>query len=1135
MQIAHSYLHNCGGSWHYASRSGCDCDAPRLIYDSQERLNVHEQRMDRERRQGRGRPFCPSPPHFPNVSSRAVKALGGLAGLLALGGLAGLLAVGGLAILPAVSAQSSTDYDLDGDNLIEVSTLEQLNAIRYDLDGNGDPDDDTNYFAAFTGTGTDLSCHGTCAGYELATDLDFDAASSYAAGATNAAWTSGSGWDSIGFFSNDTSNAPYTGTFEGNRHTISNLFVARSSGGTDNQGFGLFATTSSASEIRNVGLVNVNVTGRANTGSLIGRGEGRVYASWATGRVTGTGTVGGLVAHTRSTSVVTASYSAVNVTATSNLGGLVGLNAGGDIIASYATSAVHCSDADCTAARGGLVGSHRGSTGSIVASYSSGTVTPNDSVTGLGGLAGEARNNPTTTNSYWDSTIAGFTNGTDVGTHQTDSNLKTPTGYTGIYANWNVDVDGVSDNDDPWDFGTDMQYPVLKVDFNGDGTPTVFGPQRAPGAPVVTAAIVNNVIQITITRGDAGGDPTGYQYRYDDSASRPTTWDDDNPTWTDGATFSITPATEQTIYYIEARATNAHTDSPGPAATFTTALDDFADNDSDDDNLIEVTNLEQLSAIRYDLNGDGHPDDISYAVAYSSAFTNVSCAGADARSSTCTGYELAYVREDDEMSPYATSFSDTPDESSGLDFSDAASYASSAVNTAWTTGSGWLPIGAADTGIAAGDFTAEFNGNGHAISNLFINRPNTDNVGLFASIGAGGKVHLLALKKVRIAGETPGGGDKAGGQDNVGSVAGKNAGTIRETYVTGRVFGQDNVGGVVGSNLAGDIVVVWSSADVSGRDNIGGLVGSNNGRIAATYATGTVRASRTSAGGLIGNNDDDGKIIISYATGAVTGVISLLTGGPGGLIGNNSNDTESDFIASYWDTQTSGLSVSVGNGTSPNGVIGKTTNELKTPTDYAGIYATWEDQDIFGHGVIRVHAFSESGRSPHYPKLTAKFKDLSDVSGGSTDNHFGPQHLGPVTGLSVTAVDVANDTITISWNHDVDDRDYYNDNDGFTPSIICSIPIYNPDGITTDDTKPCYEFRLRVRGVGSLVDEWASVPVTGIDATNDRAIASISPIPNPLTVFTLKCAPWPCSASPARRERSFWSHIPASPHPPLSQ
>ena len=65
-------------------------------------------------------------------------AAGGLArfGLIAL--LA--LALGALLLFPAspAGAQSGSgtvDYDTDGDNLIEVSNLAQLNAIRYDVVG----------------------------------------------------------------------------------------------------------------------------------------------------------------------------------------------------------------------------------------------------------------------------------------------------------------------------------------------------------------------------------------------------------------------------------------------------------------------------------------------------------------------------------------------------------------------------------------------------------------------------------------------------------------------------------------------------------------------------------------------------------------------------------------------------------------------------------------------------------------------------------------------------------------------------------------------------------------------------------------------------------------------------------------
>ena len=1068
-----------------------------------------------------------SAPPLPNVSSRAAKALGGLAALLVV---AGLLAVGGLLILPTVSAQTPANpYDTDGDNLIEVSSLAQLNAIRYDLDGNGDPDDDTNYFAAFTGTGTDLSCNSTCTGYELTADLDFDDPTDYASGTVNTAWTTGAGFPPIGNFTPPASNpqSPFTGTFEGNRHTISNLQMDP----TTTIATGLFSLLGEGGVVRNVGLLSVTVVGVNNAGAVVGRNEGTVFATYATGSVTGEGGVGGLVGHqnggaTTAKPRVAASYSAVTVDTSggsgNNTGGLVGLNNTGDVIVSYATGDV----TGKTSSVGGLVGSHRASGSAIVASYSTGGVTASGATPG--GLVGQAQGGATVTNSYWDTETSSLSSSTG-GTGQTTSDLQSPTAYgTGIYQNWNVDVDGDSTSDSPWDFGTTTQYPVLKVDSNGDGTATIFGPQREPGAPTVTTVLTEgatdsdpDVITVTITRGDAGGDPTSYQYRYNTDGS---TWNPDWPSaesdanWLTGGatTFTISGTSLEDEYDIEVRAVNAFSTTPGPAtsATVSTTPTDY---DTDNDRLIEVTNLEQLNAIRYDLDGDGHPDETSYAAAYASAFGRVTCAGATTGDSTCTGYELAYRdssgtlytnKVDPEDFSNILGFSDTPDESGGLDFNDSTDYASGTVNTAWTGGSGWLPIGAADTtatpAITAGDYTGEFNGNGNGISNLYINRSSTDDVGLFSSIGSGSTVQQLSLKEVRIAGQNAGGGDEAGGQDNVGGLAGKNAGTIQEVYVTGRVFGRDNTGGVVGNNqTGGDIRIVWTSADVNAdRDYAGGLVGSNSARIAATYAIGAVDASGSGAGGLIGNNDADGKVIISYATGTV----SAGSANAGGLIGNNGNTASDAFIDSYWDTETSGLSVGVGsddtddNGmidgdeTGTTGVAGYTTAQLKGPIDKrSGIYVTWGNQDVLNVGGGATFDSWQLEPAAQYPRLIGRFHGAARPE-SAHDNYFGPQHLGPVTGLSVTAL--TSDSMTISWDHDMDDRRYYTDTP--QPSIICSIPSFNPgpNPITADDTEPCYEYRLRLRGVASAGYEWER---EGIDTANDRASAIIpsGSIPQP--------------------------------------
>ena len=296
--------------------------------------------------------------------------------------------------------------------LINVTNLEQLNAIRYDLDGDGVADDVSDEAAygdaAFLGLAA-----GTYSGYELMVNLDFDATSSYASSTINMDWTTVSGWEPIG-----DSGSKFRATFEGNGHTISNLFINRSSSDV-----GLFGYSGSTAELLSLGMVNVEVTGGSNVGGLVGSNEGTVSNSYAIGSVTGTGNqVGGLIGSNQDE--VSNSYAMGSVTGSQSVGGLVGLGEGA-ISNSYATGAV-----TGTQYIGGLVGFNFGS---IVSSYATGLA-----VSGLVGL-----NFNVITASYY-----------------TDVDLKTPTGSTGIYETW----------DAVWDFGTDAQYPVLKLDVNGDGT-----------------------------------------------------------------------------------------------------------------------------------------------------------------------------------------------------------------------------------------------------------------------------------------------------------------------------------------------------------------------------------------------------------------------------------------------------------------------------------------------------------------------------------------------------------------------------------------------------------------------------------------------------------------------------------------
>ena len=161
-------------------------------------------------------------------------------------------------------------------NLIDVGSFEQLNAIRFDLDGDGEVDDDANATAYSDAFGIP-SCAGSCEGYELTTDLDL---------APNLA-DAGETWAPIG----DDSDK-FDATFNGNGYTISNLSVSVSA-----DDVGMFGFIEEEGVIRNLGLEKVSVTntkeGRSvNTGGLVGDNVGLIVGCYVTGTVTGSGSSG---------------------------------------------------------------------------------------------------------------------------------------------------------------------------------------------------------------------------------------------------------------------------------------------------------------------------------------------------------------------------------------------------------------------------------------------------------------------------------------------------------------------------------------------------------------------------------------------------------------------------------------------------------------------------------------------------------------------------------------------------------------------------------------------------------------------------------------------------------------------------
>jgi hypothetical protein len=141
--------------------------------------------------------------------------------------------------------------------------------------------------------------------------------------------------------------------------------------------------------------------------------------------------------------------------------------------------------------------------------------------------------------------------------------------------------------------------------------------------------------------------------------------------------------------------------------------------------------------------------------------------------------------------------------------------------------SGWEPIGEFTPGVPGG-FTGAFDGDGHQIAGLTVDRPGENGVGLFGSVD--GTVERLDIV----------GCDVTGGSE-VGALAGRNTGAVVESSATGTVTGTvtedtTNAGGLIGyhrelSDSQGVALLENSSAavDVTGARRVGGLANIEGG------------------------------------------------------------------------------------------------------------------------------------------------------------------------------------------------------------------------------------------------------------------------------------------------------------------
>ena len=250
---------------------------------------------------------------------------------------------------------------------------------------------------------------------------------------------------------------------------------------------------------------------------------------------------------------------------------------------------------------------------------------------------------------------------------------------------------------------------------------------------------------------------------------------------------------------------------------------------------------------------------------------------------------------------------------------------------------GWLPIGDINS-----SFSGKFNGNGHTISNLWINRPNTNYIGLFGSLEDPAEIQNIKLENAEYIGYMYIGGIAGYLDDNsiisdcvfkgiltgnseIGGICGDNFNSeISSCYSYSIITGVSALGGICGDNNRGTFTGCISYSNITGSDNIGGICGDNfNSEISSCYSY-SIITGVSALGGICGYNYYT-DITNSYSNGRIKGNEAV-----GGIVGS------CDKSIGYIDNCYSNNFVIIGN-EYVGGIIGKANTNAPRTTNCVSI------------------------------------------------------------------------------------------------------------------------------------------------------------------------------------------------------
>lgn len=211
-----------------------------------------------------------------------------------------------------------------------------------------------------------------------------------------------------------------------------------------------------------------------------------------------------------------------------------------------------------------------------------------------------------------------------------------------------------------------------------------------------------------------------------------------------------------------------------------------------------------------------------------------------------------------------------------------------------------------------------FDGNGHQIMGVTLSEEMSD-YGLFRYVTANG-----VIKNLTVEGEILGGDE----QENIGILAGSNAGAIENCITRGTLNAETAVGGIAGKNEeTGSVSRSENEAAIDGKMQTGGIAGLNEGSISDCVNSGKINTNQK----IKKQAEGDGSSVNISIPNAVTGLTAdERANETGGIAGNSSGD-----ISYCTNTATIGFERL---GSSTGGIVGRQLGSLSYCANKGVVY-----------------------------------------------------------------------------------------------------------------------------------------------------------------------------------------------------